>query len=155
MQSVPITLWVRIQLRRSVFDIILCDKVYQWLATGRCFFPGTPVSSTNKTDRYDITEILLKVALNAITLTLTPNPSNKILFCEEQYLTPPSRWLTSAMSSVSFPLFIFKLTVKVSRQQLSTVSSVTRRRLNNLWAYRLICSLKPGPERTSVNIPAK
>jgi hypothetical protein len=28
-------------------------------------------SSTNKTDRHDITKILLKVALNAITLTLT------------------------------------------------------------------------------------
>jgi hypothetical protein len=26
--------------------------------------PGTPVSSTNKTDRHDIAEILLKVALN-------------------------------------------------------------------------------------------
>jgi hypothetical protein len=25
------------------------------------FFPGTPVSSTNKTDRHDVTEILLKV----------------------------------------------------------------------------------------------
>ena len=30
----------------------------------------TSVSSTNKTDRHDITEILLKVALNTITLTL-------------------------------------------------------------------------------------
>ena len=29
------------------------------------------VSSTNKTDRHDVTEILLKVALNIITLTLT------------------------------------------------------------------------------------
>jgi hypothetical protein len=36
----------------------------------RWFSPGTPVSSTNKTDRHDITEILLKVALNTITLTL-------------------------------------------------------------------------------------
>jgi len=27
---------------------------------------GTPVSSTNKTDRHDITEILFKVALNTI-----------------------------------------------------------------------------------------
>jgi hypothetical protein len=27
------------------------------------FSPGPPVSSTNKTDRHDITEILLKVAL--------------------------------------------------------------------------------------------
>ena len=34
------------------------------------FSPGTPVSSTSKTGRYDITEVLLNVALNAITLTL-------------------------------------------------------------------------------------
>ena len=31
------------------------------------FSLGTPVSSTNKTDRLDMTEILLKVALNTIT----------------------------------------------------------------------------------------
>ena len=36
----------------------------------RWFSPGIPVSSTNKTDRHDITEILLKVVLNLITLTL-------------------------------------------------------------------------------------
>jgi hypothetical protein len=29
--------------------------------------PGPPVSSTNKADRHDISEILLKVALNTIT----------------------------------------------------------------------------------------
>jgi len=34
-------------------------------------FSGPPVSFTNKTDRHDITEILLKVALNTLTLTLT------------------------------------------------------------------------------------
>jgi hypothetical protein len=39
------------------------------------FSPGTPVSSTNKTDRHDITEILLKVALN--TKTPNINISNK------------------------------------------------------------------------------
>jgi hypothetical protein len=38
------------------------------LVTGRWFSPGTLDSSINKTDRY-ITEILLKVALNTITLT--------------------------------------------------------------------------------------
>jgi hypothetical protein len=38
---------------------------------------GTPVSSTNKTDRHDITEILLKVALNTITLSLTSFPIPK------------------------------------------------------------------------------
>jgi hypothetical protein len=34
---------------------------------GWWFSQGTPVSSTNKTDHHDITEILLKVALNTIT----------------------------------------------------------------------------------------
>ena len=36
---------------------------------GRWFSLGTLVSSTNKTDHHDITEIFLKVALNTITLT--------------------------------------------------------------------------------------
>jgi hypothetical protein len=35
---------------------------------GLWFYPGTPVSSTSKTDHHDITEILLKVALNTITI---------------------------------------------------------------------------------------
>jgi hypothetical protein len=39
------------------------------MAAGGWFSPGTLVSSTNKTDLQDITEILLKVALNTITLT--------------------------------------------------------------------------------------
>jgi hypothetical protein len=43
----------------------------QLLATGRWFSTGTPLSSINKTDRHDIAEILLKVALN--TIALTPN----------------------------------------------------------------------------------
>jgi hypothetical protein len=40
------------------------DKGYQLLARGRWFSPGTPTSSTTKTGRHDIGEILLKVALN-------------------------------------------------------------------------------------------
>jgi hypothetical protein len=40
------------------------DKVYQLLAHGRWFTPGTPASSTTKTGRHDIAEILLKVALS-------------------------------------------------------------------------------------------
>jgi hypothetical protein len=37
--------------------------------TGRWFSPGSPVSSTNKTDRHEITEILLKMALYIIKQT--------------------------------------------------------------------------------------
>jgi len=40
------------------------DKVYQLLAHGWWFFPGTPASSTTEPGRHDIAEILLKVALN-------------------------------------------------------------------------------------------
>jgi hypothetical protein len=62
----PLMLWVRILIRARCTTS--CDKVSQWLTTGRWFSPGPPVSSTNETDRHDITEILLKVALK---------PSNK------------------------------------------------------------------------------
>ena len=47
-------------------------KFSQWLATDRWFSLGPPVSSTNKTDGHDITEILLKVALNTIKFKPTP-----------------------------------------------------------------------------------
>jgi len=40
---------------------------------------GTPVSSTNKTDRHDITEILLKVALNTINQNLDLNIAEILL----------------------------------------------------------------------------
>jgi hypothetical protein len=43
------------------------------IVAGRSF---SPVSSTNKTDRHDITDILLKVALDTITLTLTLKKNN-------------------------------------------------------------------------------
>jgi len=48
------------------------DKVYQLLAHGRWFSPGTPASSTTKSGHHDIVEILLKVALN----TKKQNQSN-------------------------------------------------------------------------------
>jgi hypothetical protein len=47
-------LWVRISTRTRCTT--LCDKVCQWLATGRWFSPVPPVSFTNTTDRHDITE---------------------------------------------------------------------------------------------------
>jgi hypothetical protein len=42
---------------------VTSDKVYQLLAHGRWFSMLTPASSTTKTGRHDIAEILLKVAL--------------------------------------------------------------------------------------------
>jgi hypothetical protein len=60
----PLILWIRISIMAKCTT--LCDKVCQWLPTGRWFSPGPPVSSTNKTDLHDITEIFLKVALSTI-----------------------------------------------------------------------------------------
>ena len=57
-------------------------KVCQWRTAGQLFSPGTPVSSTNTTDCHDITEILLKVALNANTLTLL---CAAIAYCSRNY----------------------------------------------------------------------
>jgi hypothetical protein len=55
---------------RGVLDTTVCDKVCQWAATDRWFSLGTLVSSINKTYRQDITEIVLKVALNTKTYNL-------------------------------------------------------------------------------------
>ena len=56
----PLTLWVGILFRRDVLDTILCDKVCQWLAAGRWYSPGTPVSFTNKADCHDKMEYCWK-----------------------------------------------------------------------------------------------
>ena len=61
------TTWVRARLcklqKGCTRLAAASDKVYQLLAQGRWFSPGTPASSTTKAGRHDIAEILLKVAL--------------------------------------------------------------------------------------------
>jgi hypothetical protein len=62
------TAWVRARLcklqKGCTRLAAASDKVYQLLAHGRWFSPGTPASSTTKSGHHDIAEILLKVALN-------------------------------------------------------------------------------------------
>ena len=79
---------------RGVLDTTLCDQVCQWLATGQWFSPGTPFSTSNKTDRHDITEILLKVTLNTINqptnqsekrAPLKPSLGNALRYCKYRY----------------------------------------------------------------------
>jgi hypothetical protein len=68
------------------------DKVYQLLAHGRWFSPGTPASSTTKTGRHDIAEMLLKVALN----TKNQIKSNQIFITNAH-----TKLMTSLFSSSS------------------------------------------------------
>jgi len=64
------TAWVRAQLcklqKGCTRLVAAIDKISQLLAHGRWFSPGTPASSTTKTGRHDIADILLKVASNTI-----------------------------------------------------------------------------------------
>jgi hypothetical protein len=48
-------------------------KLISYMYLRWCFSTGTPVSLTNKTDFHDITELLLKVALNTIKQPTKPN----------------------------------------------------------------------------------
>jgi hypothetical protein len=61
---------VKTQVNHSIIMYVcgndICDNVCQCLAAGCWFSPGTPVSSINKTDFYDIAEILLLLALSTI-----------------------------------------------------------------------------------------
>ena len=64
------TAWVHARIfklqKRCTRLAAASDNVYQLLAHGQWFSLGTPASSTTKTGRHDIAEILLKVVLNTI-----------------------------------------------------------------------------------------
>ena len=73
----PLQLWVGIPLMARCTQ---CNIMWYSLSvTSRWFSPGT---STNKTGGNNITEICLKVAL--IAITLTPNPNAFGFFCVDQ-----------------------------------------------------------------------
>jgi hypothetical protein len=72
----------RYSTTKGLLDTTLCDKVCQSLAAVRWFSPGTPVSSTNKTDLHDVTEIwvigtdciyIYSCKSNYNTITKVPN----------------------------------------------------------------------------------
>jgi hypothetical protein len=78
------TVWVRARLcklqKRCTRLTDASDKVYQLLVHGRWF---SPASSTTKTGRHDIAEILLKVALSTIKIksnqrVFVPKGSSKL-----------------------------------------------------------------------------
>ena len=74
--------WVRVRLcrlqERCTRLAAASDKAHQLLAHGRWFSPGCPASSTTKTGRHNIAEILLKVALS--TKNQSINNSNTTYF---------------------------------------------------------------------------
>jgi hypothetical protein len=81
-KSITNTVWVRARLCKLRL-VAASDTIYQLLAHGRWFSPDTPSSSTTKTVRHDIAEILLKVALNTIK---SINQSINLGFTDSDYL---------------------------------------------------------------------
>ena len=69
------------------------------------FFPGPPVSSTNKGGCHDITEILLKVALTTITQTKKNN------MCDEEKITDITVFSNDRSKQFHVSLLLFSLFV--------------------------------------------
>jgi hypothetical protein len=84
-------------------------QIRHWILAGLWFSPDTPASSTNKIDHHDITEILLKMALNTITVTHSWNQNWPVFlwslpFCINFYF----RWTIFLLRCIMF-LFSWKL----------------------------------------------
>ena len=114
-QCISPLMWVRISIKARCTK--LCDEVCQWLATGRWFSPGPPVSSTNQADRHHITSILLKVALNTIKQT------NKQTNSKQTHARTPIRngWMcpTCYLSFISYiPCFYCIMKIDVYKTKL-------------------------------------
>jgi hypothetical protein len=129
---------VRISLRRGVLDITLCDNVCQKLTTGRCFSPGTPVSSTNKTDSHDITEILLEVALS--TKKTQINWDFTVDICIFHYALLNETWLwTYALSTIHYQLRfeLWTYTLSIIHYQVRHDCGHIHYQLRLDWTYTL------------------
>jgi hypothetical protein len=97
------------------------DKVCQWLVTCRWFSPSTLVSSTCKTDRHDITEILLKVALSTINQPTNQHTSVDFYCCIFKSFTSSS----------------FKLSIMLERSN-SSINVIVFHQIKCKW-YCLLC----------------
>ena len=99
------TAWVRARLCRlqkgCTRVAAASDKVYQLFAHGRWFSPGTPVSSTTKTGRHDIAEILLKVALKKSNQIKSIKGFSRCLSSTLDYVIVDKFW-TYCAASISF-----------------------------------------------------
>ena len=89
------------------------DKAYQLVAHGRWFSPSTPASSTTKTSRHDIVEILLKVAINTIKSNQIKSKHNTNkqqkynLVCTTRFLNNLHRELSLSIDWKSKQLDVF------------------------------------------------
>jgi hypothetical protein len=87
---------------------------------GAWFSPGTPASSTTKTGRHDIAEILLKVALN----TKNQIKSNQILIVENRNVDSLVVFVFLSRFKIYCKQLKSRLSVKLGKFQQTPLSSI-------------------------------
>ena len=125
-------------------------KVYQLLAQGRWFSQGTTASSTTKTGRHDIAEILLKVALNTKNSNSYSykNPTKQCRH-DQNVTCPYHDWYNWKMShlvlynnhSLTPHSFFWKCLMLLSK--ISFVVIVLCYKVNMMIIF-IVCSLNPN-----------
>jgi hypothetical protein len=147
----PLMLWVWVLLGWGVLNTTFFNKVCHWHMTGRWLSLSTPVSSINKTDRHDKTEILLKVVINNINLwKIIPLQSN--LVRDRPFNLKGGVWFF-----VSFRIFFSDNTI-VRLFIFFVVQSIINYACPNFrttWAMALMFTLQHAFELTFSSIPSK
>ena len=138
-KSITNTAWVRARIcklqKGCTRFAAASDKVYQLLAHGRWFSPGTSASSTTKTGRLDITEILLKVALNAKNQSIIFQNMNKYIVEIEMYKV--SHNITSTgYSYVKYERCVFRIRFELRR---SVAVRTVNKCIYNFKTFNLLC----------------
>jgi len=123
-------LFKNIQIQRA-FHLQITILVCQWVPVGRWFSPGIPVSSTYKTDRHDITQILLKVALSVVitsSLTLKNLENMNELSTQHKKIGNKNHLCTN---------MIIEIWWRLSLQQYWEINMIHTQTLENLNKYHL------------------
>jgi hypothetical protein len=140
MQLVPITT----SIVSSNLDTALCDQVCRWLVAGQCISLGTPVSSTNKTDHHNITEILLK-SLMHLTFDCLPNGRLKNLTANwNSYKHNFVIWLTVRLTEDSH-------NGQSSEYKHTKCGPVSLKDISNLFRLTIWTNLGGGDQSTQRN----
>ena len=108
-----VVIWIPLMVRCTWYNIIQKKCMIKFVSDlqQRCSFLWcTPVSSYNKTDRHNITEILLKVALSTRTLTPWQQPLWQLSYDSWIYQSVPT-CITAIELLVWFPFFLFIYTL--------------------------------------------
>jgi len=144
----PLTLWVRITIIQGVLDTTLCDKVCQWLATGRGF---TPVSSTNKTYSHDITETTVNHVDNIARETFSFNSilrdnqrsSNAdiivLMWPSDEFVSPLNSICQEYWYAYSSPPLILGDTIS---RELKLLQHINLTRVKRTFKYLVLAPLK-------------